>query len=101
MPGMSATAWYSPESLTGVVTDTPVALLVTVTVAFGTAAPDGSVILPAMAPRSTWADTDSTNKTSQLKKKQAPLSNLRAPQTRFIAASHVSDSKTSPYTFDG
>src|SRR4029077_12702427 len=64
-----------------------VALLVTVTDAFGTAPPEESRTLPSMAPRSTCPNagtaqiaTNASNNTDQSR-------NVRVPIPRFIAAS--------------
>jgi hypothetical protein len=45
----------SPEAFDVVVRLTPIAFDSAVTFAFGTTAPDGSVILPKMVPEVTWA----------------------------------------------
>src|ERR1051326_1669912 len=75
---------------------TPVALFVTVTVALGTVAPEESITLPAMAPRSTCPDTDVTHRTSHANNRQAIPDNFRVPRPSFIAASTFQIRRQSP-----
>src|SRR6185437_13463931 len=69
VPGLIAGRVYAPALVVTVSYETPVAVLVMVTFALGTAAPVASMMLPVMVPRSRWASarllTSNTDNNSQ------------------------------------
>ena len=94
----------APDTLrrasTGVVTATPVALFVIVTVALGTTAPEESRILPAMAPRSIWPNAGKAEAPSNMANNTAQPSNLRVLHPLIHCSLRFSDPKRDLNNFD-
>src|SRR5215470_8905326 len=72
-----STATYWPESLVGITLETPVSLLVSVTFASATAAPDGSVTVPTMVASCAKAGVASAARKSKDKTITAKHTRLR------------------------